>query len=312
MMRHSKIYIGIFLLLTGLFSCEPYEDYLGDFDYSIVYFGTQKPLRTIVAYDNMEFKVGVALGGKRSNEVDEYADFSVDPSLLDDDTFTEGNDFELLPADYYSLSNDSRMVIPAGKFIGDVTVTLDREAFTSDPKALSTTYALPIRITGSSLDSISSGNYDEAGNVINPPKDYTILVVKYISPYHGTYYHKGTQQELDENGELIEETVYNNDDLSKNGTWALSTVDRTQVMTPALGDNISGSMVLNVNESNNEVAISTTDDNIVDLVGTATYNADERTFYLDYSFTRNARNFTVQDTLVLRRAPELDLGFEEW
>ncbi|WP_215224768.1 BT_3987 domain-containing protein [Echinicola shivajiensis] len=311
-MRHNKIIFALALLITGFYSCAPYEEYIEDFDYSIVYFGTQKPLRTIVAYDNMEFKVGVALGGKRTNPVDEYAEFEIDPSILDDENLTEGNEFELLPASYYSLSDENRMVIPAGEFIGDITVSLDREAFTQDPNATSNTYALPIRISSSSLDSIASGSFDEGGNVINSPKDYTILVVKYISAYHGTYYHKGTQQELDENGEIIDEIVYNNDDLIKNGTWALETVSRNQVLTPQIGNKQNGNMILTVDEGSNTVSFRTESEQIENLEGSGTYNEEERAFYLDYSFTRNGKNFAVKDTLIIRQAPELDLGFEEW
>ncbi|GGZ13191.1 hypothetical protein GCM10007049_01210 [Echinicola pacifica] len=312
MMKINNIILGVALLAGGLMSCEPYEDYIEDFDYTIVYFGSQKPLRTIVAYDEMEFKVGVAMGGKRTSEVQEYADFVVDPSLLEDEAFTGGNEFVLLPESYYTLSDDSRMLIPAGKYIGDITVSLNRENFTNDPDATSNTYALPIRITASSLDSIASGSYDDLGNVINPPKNYTILVVKYISPYSGTYYHKGAQVELDENGEVVNEVVYNNQDLIKNATWNLSTITRNQVLTPQVGNNQSGSIILTVDEDSNLVSISTEDDQIQDLQGQGTYSEDESAFYIEYSFMKNEADYLVKDTLIIRQAPELDLGFEEW
>ena len=46
MLRLIAIYMGSIIALT---SCEKYEDPTTDYDYSAVYFGTQKPLRTIVA-----------------------------------------------------------------------------------------------------------------------------------------------------------------------------------------------------------------------------------------------------------------------
>src|SRR3546814_12648720 len=75
---------GVQTCALPISGCSPYEDFIEDFDFSVVYFGTQKPLRTIVAYDDMSFKVGVALGGKRTNEVREVIGFEVDPSLLSD------------------------------------------------------------------------------------------------------------------------------------------------------------------------------------------------------------------------------------
>ena len=78
MLRLIAIYMGSIIALT---SCEKYEDPTTDYDYSAVYFGTQKPLRTIVAKEEMKFKFGAVLGGKRENS-GEWVKFSVDPSLL--------------------------------------------------------------------------------------------------------------------------------------------------------------------------------------------------------------------------------------
>ena len=53
----------IFTMLAGaaLFcSCEKYNDFTTDFDYTAVYFGSQKPLRTVVARrgsENMQIKI---------------------------------------------------------------------------------------------------------------------------------------------------------------------------------------------------------------------------------------------------------------
>lgn len=306
-----KNLIIVAVLLITLGSCEKYEDYLNDYKYSIVYFATQKPLRTIVAYDDMEFKVGVALGGKRENKQEEFAKFEIDPSLLDDEALTEGNDFKLLPPAYYTLSDPNTMIIPKGEFIGDVTVTLNREAFTSDSLATTNTYALPLRITETSVDTIASGKYGPEGNELVPPMDYTIVVVKYISPYHGTYYHKGRQAEVDSTGAEIDVVTYSDKDLSKNETWDFSTIDRNTVKTSAIGDKNNGSLILDVNESDNSVAISSGKANI-EASGSGQYDESNRTFYLDYDYEVGGNNFKVQDTLILRRPPEQDLYFEEW
>ncbi|MBP8792397.1 MAG: DUF1735 domain-containing protein [Lutibacter sp.] len=303
----NKIALAFIFIGAAFSSCESYEDFTGDFDKTTVYFSSQKPLRSIVTYDEMSFKVGVSMGGKRENTVDEYADFVIDPSLLT--TVDGASGFTLLPASYYSLSDPSKMVISKGKFIGDVTVTLNRDLFTNDPMASQKIYALPLKITGSSLDSI--GGFDPDGTILDLPKDYTILVVKYISSYSGVYYHKGTQKEVDASGATINETVYNNADLIKNATWAVTTVDRNSVKTPGIGTANNQNFVINIDEATNAVTLDTPSSGVTNLVGTGTVNSD-RSISLNYSYTLSGKNYKVEDTLVLRQAVEQDLIFEEW
>lgn len=297
-MIYKKI-LMICVICAGLSSCEKYEDYLVDYKYSAVYFATQKPLRTIVAYDDMKFKVGVALAGKRENKQNEYAEYKIDPSLLNDGAVVGQNEFTLLPSAYYSLSDDSEMVITEGKFIGDITVTLNKDVFTSDSLATSDTYALPLRLISTSVDSILEG------------KDFTVLVVKYISPYHGTYYHKGQQREVDSTGSVTEEINYTEDDLSRNETWLLSTIDAKTIETSGIGNRNNGSLILHVNEEDNSVDISSGRPNI-EVSGSGNYNTEKRIFHLDYTYQVQNKTFVVKDTLHLLRPPEEELFFEEW
>ena len=51
-----RFLITVILLVLAITGCEKYDDYIKDYKYSAVYFATQKPLRTVVAYDEMEFK----------------------------------------------------------------------------------------------------------------------------------------------------------------------------------------------------------------------------------------------------------------
>ncbi|KAA5825133.1 DUF1735 domain-containing protein [Algibacter amylolyticus] len=307
LMKQCLLMFGLLLVLAT--SCEPYEDFIKDFDTTTVYFASQKPLRTIVAYEDMQFKVGVALGGKRSNDTDEYANFVIDPSLLSDVDGASG--FTLLPESYYTLSNANKMIIPKGKFIGDITVTLNRELFTTDADATTNTYALPLRITESSLDSI--GGIGPDGNILPSPKDHTILVVKYISPYHGTYYHKGAQKELDASGAVVNEVTYNNADLVKNQTWDLKTIDRNSVITPGVGANTNEKFIMNIDETTSTVSFELAPgSNVTDFSGTGTYNSVTRAFNIEYSYTLNGKDFEVIDSLIIRRPPEQDLAFEEW
>ncbi|MGV3505498.1 MAG: BT_3987 domain-containing protein [Adhaeribacter sp.] len=300
------------LLALGFLSCEKYEDYIKDYEFSAVYFATQKPLRTIVAYeDNMSFKVGVALAGKRANLEPEWVTYQIDPSLL------AGTGFTLLPEAYYSITNDNtgetnKMVVPKGKFIGDVTVTLNRQAFTADPLATQNTYALPLRLLETSADSILSGQFDASGNELIPAKNYTVLVVKYISPLHGTYYHKGVQKELNAQGGTVTETVFRNKDLSKNQTWDLSTLALEQVKTSGVGAFATPGLKLTRKPDNTLTLEKAAGSAVTLLEGAGKYQPEKREFYLDYKFTNAGKTYQVADTLVLRQAPEKDLRFEEW
>lgn len=290
---------SIIILATVIFSsCKKYDSYIQDFDYSTVYFGSQKPLRTIVAYDDMSFKVGVTIGGVRSNNANQTIKYEIDPTLLT--TVSGANRFTLLPSNYYTLSNNNTMIIPEGELIGDVKVTLNKALFTADPKALTNTYALPLRIMSSTTDSILRGN----SNVNLPGKDYTILVVKYISPYHGTYYHKGKETNLIDNSVV----VYTNRDLNQNATWNLGTNSLNSVKTPGAGAKTNVSLNLGIN--NTSVAITGNANN--NISGSGIYNPGSKIFYLNYNYKQGVINYAVIDTLILRQAPELDLRFEEW
>ncbi|RAV28096.1 DUF1735 domain-containing protein [Sinomicrobium soli] len=298
------------LLFTTVISCEKYDDFTGDYEFTVAYFNTQKPLRTVVSYEEMQFKVGVAMGGKQYNKQEETATFVIDPSLLDNEVMAGAGDFELLPETYYSLSDESTMIFPEGRYIGDVTVSLDREKFISDPLAASGTYALPFRITETSLDSIASGSFDDQGNQIIAPKDFSVVVIKYISEYHGAYYHTGSQTERTATGETSE-VVYDNPDLIKNGLWNLVTIDATTVQAPGMGNFNDASLILNI-DGEDSVHLSTNSNQVTGLSGSGTYHPEDRSISLEYSFTRDGNDYEVTEVLHLRRPPEEDLAFEEW
>ncbi|HTN20503.1 MAG TPA: DUF1735 domain-containing protein [Pelobium sp.] len=294
-----KILRNISLIILTVFvlgSCKKYDSYVSDFDFSVVYFASQKPLRTIVADDDMSFKVGVTLAGVRNNKTDQIVKYRIDPTLFN--SVPGAFNYEVLPASYYTITDNSTMVIKKGELIGDVTVTLNKALFTADPDALQKIYALPLRIVSTTTDSILIGN----SNV--PAKDYTILVVKYISPYHGTYYHKGKQTKLSDNSV----TVYSKKDLSQNATFAMLTNSLNSIKTPGAGT--SSGVPLDLTIDNTSVAIS---GNLANEVsGSGTYNPENKTFYLNYNYKNGANKYSVVDTLILRQDPELDLRFEEW
>lgn len=300
MLRLIAIYMGVLLSLS---SCEKYEDVTTDYDYSAVYFATQKPLRTIVARDEMKFKFGVVLAGKRENTSGEWVKFTVDPKLL---KTVEGADgFTFLPKSYYSMQlkseGDSTLYVPKGSFLGDLPITLNREAFLSDPLTVGKKYAIPLRIYESSADSILYGN------AYVPSKAYTIIVVKYILPEHAAYYGTGTEM----NGSGVK-TGY---EITKAAPRWMKTLSANELEIAALGNTTTGAanklkVVLASDRSSVRVEQATGGAVVQDLG--STLDRSSMTFNLKYSFERSGELFTVNETLTPRQEAEKELRFEEW
>jgi len=302
-MSIKKLALALLVVSLSCFSCVQYEDYTNDYKYTAVYFASQKPLRTVVARGDMQFKFGVALGGVRANTEGYWAEYQVDTSLLS--TVPGADQFELLPESYYSLSDENRFNIPEGEVIGDVTLTLDREEFTSDPRAHSNTYALPVKITKTSADTILQGG-DGVDSL-----DYSVIVVKYMSPYAGAYYHKGVEKQLNEEGEVVYESVFRDKDLSRNRVLETSTVSVDTILTNGMGDDRGGGLQLAINEDNS-VDIDYKGSTATFESGQGTYDPENTSFYLNYYFTVSGDLYEVEDTLILRQDPEEALRFEEW
>jgi hypothetical protein len=293
------------LLLLSFVACEPYEDYIKDFDYSAVYFGTQKPLRTLVTRqdkDQLEFKLGVVLAGLRENKNGHWATFEIDTVLLDSIPGATG--FTLLPADWYKFSiSENKIEIPKGKFLGDFTISIDKAKFTADPLSLTKKYALPVRLIETSADSVLRGNDVVAR------RDYTILVVKYINEFSGTYYVRGEQVELDINGNPVETTrnEYYHVDWIKNKTRVLTTTALDDCEMTGIGI-----------QTSDKVKVTFGADHAVTLSTVTIPVTDRGCSYADgiyrfqYEYTKGGKTYRVDEYLKQRNDPENDLRFEEW
>ena len=273
-MKRLKLFIIALSLLSLMSGCSKYDNYVEDFDFTSVYFGTQKPLRTVVARDPMQIKFGVAMGGVRENTKDQWVKFKLDPSLLN--TVGGANAFTLLPKSYYEmvLSNgDSTIIIPAGKIIGDVVLKINKDAFTTDPLATTKKYALPIRIYETSADSILKGNELIAA------KDYTIIVIKYISQESGTYYVKGS--ETDKATNIT--TTYSYSDLTKNKTRDLTTLSLTSLNMGGIGSRTASAlykMLISLN-ADGSIALSTATGGVAVTDLGSSYDASKKDIYIE-------------------------------
>lgn len=197
----KKIFI---LVLSAFFLLSCYDDYVKDFSHTTVAFsnatgGATTPntqFRTVVVGEGLQLEAGVYLGGVRQNTKDRWVEFEIDPTLLDQEVY---KDYKLMPQEYYTLTEKSRFNIPKGDFIGKTTVILDSALFTQDNMSAKYHYAIPLKITNTSADSIHT------------TQNTQILVIKYINYYEGFYEHSGSFTTFSPNGEELNSGTIKND-----------------------------------------------------------------------------------------------------
>ena len=213
-----KKILFILLAITGCVftSCENQDWEFPDFEYTTVYFAYQTPVRTITfgedvwdtSLDNQgQCQIMATIGGVYSNDKDRTISFQVDNSIVDDITFADGSEIKAMPSNYYTLSDNNKIVIPKGKLLGGVTVQLT-DAFFADPEAASGKYVIPVRMTDvQGADSILAGvplvenpRLAVAGDWDVQPKNYILYAVKYISQYDSWYLRAGTDVYSDARG----------------------------------------------------------------------------------------------------------------
>jgi len=176
-----------------------------NYDYSAVYFAYQTPVRTIElgtdyvndnTLDNRyQCEIMATVGGLREVKQDIEVDFEIDNSLCDNLT-----NVTAMPSNYYSLSDNHKIIIKKGsKMMGGVVVQLT-DAFFADTLSLTTHYVIPLVITGvKNADEILTGTpaVDNANRYnVNDwtvvPKDYILYGIKYLNPYDANYLRRGT------------------------------------------------------------------------------------------------------------------------
>lgn len=320
---HMKRAFLILLGAAGLVSCENFEIDQPDFDYTSGFFPYQFPVRTLILgdyiYDNTndnahKFIISVAMGGVYSNDRDRVFDIEVDESLCEDILFNaSGDTIRVMPADYYTLSSDNQIVIPAGEMNGGIEVQLT-EAFFNDTLAIKLGYVVPIRLRGSAdVDSILNGRPNSSAS--DPrvgsdwsivPKNFTMFAVKYINEYHGTYFHYGESSLKDNLGTTVEDSIYSEKYVVNNATTNLVTTGRHEV---ALSTNLrsaifGGSIDMLLHFDGNTCTISAAEGSLYTISGTGEFKEDA------YSWGNKSRNgielhYTVSDGSYTYEASEV-------
>lgn len=282
-------------ILLVFVSCK-YEDFVTDFTFSSVYFPRQTNTRTFVVGENHSIQIGVVMGGKIGlNNPEQTVEFVIDPTLL------VGKGLTLIPRDYYTLSDTSRIIIPNGEVQGAIVMTIDTAKFLNDPLAAKAKYALPLRIVKTSIDSIL------------PTKSTEIITLKFENKYFGNYYHNGVVEIT--TGTALQTIYYHQDEPVTNvvNNWILVTSSAYSLLTNG---------IINIKGGINVLSLTVAKDNtvllknnpispiIVSANGPCNYNPDKKQFYLQYKYTSSGKTYSAKDTLIFRNRI-LD-GVNQW
>lgn len=311
-MKYVKVIL--FALTVCLTSC--YEEYTHDYETTTAGFALQNPLRTVISDRNMSIYVGVSLGGKREVDMNDWAKFTLDASLL------EGTSLTLLPSDYYELGDPEMFRVRKSNLpVADVEIKFT-DAFYADPLSLTKHYALPFRVTESSMDAIREG------------AEYSVVAIKYVSSFSGVYYLQGEVSEVDGSGNVMEGTTvaYKEKDLIDNNTLELTTLSTNKLLRPGVANlaksNVNRFQLIIDNNgrsgSDCNIQIESIEGGVIIVEGSGKYIAKSPTYTfnggdmacpeinLDYIYESAGKRYKVKEQLILRRDPLNDLRVESW
>lgn len=329
----KKIYLTSMMLLA-LASCHNGDWHFDDYGTRSVYFAYQYPVRTITlgedpstdnTLDNQhKCKIMATTGGGYTNPDDITVYFEVDETLCDKIVFTgTSNAVKAMPQNYYTLSSNSEMVIPAGKLSGGVEVQLTDDFF-NDADAIKNTYVIPLRMTDLvGADTILSGKplVDEP-NVYNSdhwditPKNYILYCIKYINPWHASYLRRGKDViegmpgHLSLSKEIVRHEKYvEEDEVMKLETKSMKKVTYTLYVEDESKKYHDYNVILTFDDDNN--CTVSTDTQGCSITGEGKFvskgdknswgNEDRDVIYLRYEATiKDLVKCTTYDTLVVR------------
>lgn len=324
----KKVLFILLVLTTGILtSCENGDWVFPDYEYSAVYFAYQSPVRTLCmgedVYDTSldnehKCQIMATMGGVYKNNANIGISIKVDNSLCNNLVFDKTEiAVEPMPTGYYTLSSD-KITIKKGSLLGGVTVQLT-DAFFNDPKSLTTTYVIPVVMTGvANADSILAG----VPLVDNPrravvsdwdvqPKDYILYAIKYINKYDANYLRRGKDVFTGgQTGTFVRhaEFVEKDEVVTDITTRTLSTIAWEHKTKDAAGNLIDCMLLLTFDDTGN--CTVTSDSEGVMATGTGKFvskgdknswgNKDRDVLYLDYKLNYGNIQCATTDTLVVR------------
>jgi hypothetical protein len=297
-MRNLFLILIIAGLFTGCYDAFRIDNPTSSVAFSTADGGSNIPgvlHRTVVKDEGLKLDVGINLGGILENQTDRWADFVIDPGLLDSDDLKSAG-YKLMPSDYYTLSNPSRFEIKAGSILGKVTITLDSAKFVNNPKTIGYIFAIPFRLTDTSEDTI------------NANLNTKVVVIKYINHYEGFYDQTGTLTEFDAKGLQTATSAIKN-------VIAFTTVALDTCLTDGIL-NQSGAawqvkIAVNSDKSVSFSNIASSAANQIVVNGSNKFDPATSTFTLNYKIVSNTGAYKTASAKMVWRNRIRD-GINEW
>jgi hypothetical protein len=268
----------------------------------------------------MTIEVGAALGGIRENTRDRVVTFAIDNSLVTANvlaTMKSGapyikeavapvNTLLPLPSDYYTLSDNSKMVIKAGQHMGSVVMKIDSAKFVADPKTLYANYAIPFNMLSADADTILAN------------KKTAVIGLHYENMLFGNYWHGGVTTEKDAAGTVIKVTAYYTAvNQPENKIWKLKTVAPNALVANGYSDVTTSKDEMKLTLDGANIIVSTNAGSTYAILpdGASTFNRSkllqDRKILLNYKYVNAAGNTCyAKDTLTFRN--RVRDGVNEW
>jgi hypothetical protein len=302
----------------ALVSC--YSDYITDFDYDGIYFANAYDVRTVVVGEGMKIKVGAELGGVRENAKDRNVSFVLDNTLITPALLTtmKASSYAFIknsallvgtlkpmPTNYYTLSNNSTIVIKAGQHVGYIDLKVDSALFLADDSTIKSQYIVPFKITAADADTI-----------IEPLRSNKIAI-KYENMLFGNYWHGGVAT-VDSAGVMVKPIpYYTSKSQPETKVWVLTTVKPNQLANFGYSNVTSTTkkeMILTLDGTNITISTATGATNTYLADGASTFNRakllQNRKILLNYKYVVGVKTFHCQDTLTFRN--RIRDGINEW
>jgi hypothetical protein len=313
-----KKILALLILSIALVSC--YKDYINDFDYDAVYFAYPFDVRTMVVGEGMNVEVGVALSGVMKNTRDRDVTFSIEDTLIKPEILTamKGGATYIknsvssvtallpLPTNYYTLSDNNKIVIKSGQHAGSIVLKADSISFLADAATINATYALPLYITAADADTILD------------PLRYSVIGIKYENMLFGNYWHGGVTIIKDPSGNVIDTIIYPTAiPTPENKIWKLTTVAPNILTTNGFSDITTSKSEMSLTLDGTNISISNAVGSSYTVMpdGASTFNKAKllqgRKIVLSYKYVNlDGNTCYAQDTLTFRN--RIRDGVNEW
>lgn len=282
----------LFALLIAIAFTGCYEDdYLNpELDETIAFFASfEDYTRTVVVGEGMQFKIGAAIAGVIENTENRTLEFQINQST--DTPFDDGR--LIMPTSLYNANDLSGIIqttIPAGEILGYFTVVLDSMKFLNDELALTGNYTLPVKLVGTSLDSIAA--------------DSVNVSVTYMCGVDGYYLYKSViKREINGSIDDSKTTTEEYQSEADDNAWRLSTVAPFTVEAASATKAFTSGLKFNVTVKDGNVSLESIEGQpVVEPSGDNTYDPSTRDFNLNYKYQQagNDTIYHVSNELIFR------------